>query len=150
MGYHKPLKDVLKNAQHYIALGNTEIYLDEDDPDLPWNDVSKVEEGSGYRLNGPTGFYCVAKREGLTLKWSVDFEGRDASGKGYSIFDRDRLRSVMLRLPAKAREELAKFLEAKVLPGVNKITAEWRETLNRQLDSEDCVRGLIAFAREQS
>lgn len=147
MGYHKSLQEVLKNAAHYVALGDTTIFLDDDDPDLPWGEVSAIEEGNGYRLHGPTGFRCVAKRDGLTLKWHVDFEGREANGKGYSMFDRERMRRVMSMLPLKARAELAAFMESKVLPGVTKITAEWREALNKQLDSEDCVRGLIAFAR---
>lgn len=147
MSFHKPLKQVLKSAEHYIALGQTEIYLDSDDPDLPWSDVTKIEAGGGYRLNGPIGFYCTAKKDGLTLKWSVDFESRDANGKGYSLFDRDRLRQTMQKLPPEARKSLALFLEKEVLPGVEKNTAEWREMLNRQVDSEDCVRGLIAFAR---
>lgn len=147
MSFYKTLKDVEKNAAHYIALDENEIYLDSDDPDLPWRDVTHVASGGGHRLNGPTGFYCFAERNGLTLKWSVDFEGRDASGKSYSLFDRDRLRITMQKLPPIARKALAAFLEEDVLPGVEKTTAEWRERLNRQLDSEDCVRGLIAFAR---
>jgi hypothetical protein len=145
--WHKSLKEVETNAAHYIALGELEIYLDEDDPDLPWQDVSHIVAGGGYRLNGPTGFYCIAERNGLTLKWSIDFECRDANGKGHSLFDRDRLRMTMQKLPPKARKALASFLEQEVLPGVEKTTAEWREYLNKQLDSEDCVRGLIAFAR---
>lgn len=147
MGWHKPLKDVLKSAPHYVALGQTEIFLDDDDPDLPWSDVADIVGGSGYRLNGPTGFYCIAKRDGLTLKWSIDFEGRDANGKSYHLFDRDRLRLTMGKLPPAARKKLAAWLDKEVLPGVEKVTAEWRDYLNRQLDSEDCVRGLIVFAR---
>ncbi len=147
MSYHKSVKDVLKNSSAYLAIGQSEIYLDDEDPDLPWSDVSHVEASCGYRLNGPTGFYAVARKDGLTLKWSVDFEKREANGKGYSLFDRDRLRSVMQKLPAGARRRLADLLEQKVLPGVEKVTAEWRDALNNQLDSEDCVRGLISFAR---
>lgn len=144
---YEKIGNVLKNAEHYTALGKTDIYLDSKDEDLPWGDVVRIESGGGYRLNGPTGFYAIAEKNGLTLRWSVDFEGRDSNGKGYSHFDRDRLRMTMQRLPAVARRELAKFLEREVLPGVQKISAEYREYLNRQLDSEDCVRGLIAFAR---
>lgn len=147
MSFHKPLKEVLKNAEHYIALGQTDIYLDSDDPDLPWSEVTKVEAGAAYRLNGPISFYCIAQKHGLTLKWSVDFESRDANGKGYSLFDRDRLRMTMQKMPAEARKSLARFLEKEVLPGVEKVTREYREYLNKQMDSEDCVRGLIAFAR---
>lgn len=149
MGFHKPLSEVLKNAPHYVALGQTEIYLDDDDPDLPWSDVSDIVSGCGYRLNGPTGFYAIAKCGDLTLKWSVDFEDRKANGSSVNLFDRERLRTVMEKLPPAARTKLANFLEREVLPGVQKITAEWRGYLNKQLDSEDCVRGLITYARAQ-
>jgi hypothetical protein len=147
MGWHKPVKEVLKNAPHYRALGQTEIYLDSDDPDLPWEDARDISEGSGVRLGGPTGFYVIAQRDGLNLKWSVDFEERGANGKSVHLFDRDRLREVMRKLPPVARQKLAAWLEDEVLPNVQKLTAEWRELLNRQADSEDCVRGLIADAR---
>lgn len=34
-----------------------------------------------------------------------------------------------------------------IMPDLQKRTEEWRGYLNRQQDSEDCVRGLIAYAR---
>lgn len=147
MGFYKPFKDVLKNSTHYVALGQTDIFLEESDPDLPWSEVVRVEAGGGYRLNGPTGFRCIAERDGLTFNWSVDFETREANGASVHLFDRDRMRMTMQKLPPKARKALADFMEKQVLPGVEKVTTEWRGYLNKQLDSEDCVRGLIEFAR---
>jgi hypothetical protein len=148
--WHKPVKDVLYNAEHYAAIGQTDIWLDENDPDLPWADVVEVSASGSYRLNGPNGFRCVAKRDGLTLQWSVDFETRGANGASVHMFDRDKLRAVMMRMPAPIRQKLATWMEAEVMPGIEKTTAEWREYLNRQLDSEDCVRGLIAYAKAPS
>lgn len=143
-------KKALSNAKHLIALGHTEVYLRDDD--LPWAIASDIEVGGGYRLNGPTGMYVIAKVEGLTFKWNVEFEKREANGHGYSLFDRERLRDVAMRLPESARRKFAKLLCEKVLPELQKRTAEFRETMNKQIDSEDCVRGLIAFAenREKS
>lgn len=52
----------------------------------------------------------------------------------------------MRRLPPPARRHFAKMLSTEVLPGIAKRSSEIREALNANLDSEDCVRGLIAFA----
>lgn len=141
--------DALSKAEHYVALEQTTVYLDEDDDGLPWDKVSGIEAGAGHRLNGPTSFYCIVRHAGLEFKWSVDFESRDANGKSYSLFDRPRLREVVLKLPVSARRQLADFLDREVLPGVQKTSAEWREIMNRQIDSEDCVRGLIYFASNE-
>jgi hypothetical protein len=134
----------LDNAKHLIALGQTEVYLR--DENVPWMMASDVEVGGCYRLNGPTGMYVIAKIEGLTFKWNVEFEKREANGHGYSLFDRKRLRDVAIRLPDSVRRKFAKLLSEKVLPELQKRTEEFREAMNKQIDSEDCVRGLIAFA----
>lgn len=145
MGGRKNLKEIRKNAEHYKALGETEIYIDEDDPDLPWNRVTKVIAGGAVRLSGPTGCYFVAQEDGLTLKWPVDFEARESNGSSTHLFDRERLRSVMDKLTVGGRYLFASFLAQEVMPAVLKCSAEWRSYLNRQLDSEDCLRGLIAY-----
>lgn len=134
----------LDNAEHLIALGQTTVYLRDDA--VPWVVASDVEVSGSYRFNGPCGMYVIAKVQGLTFKWSVDFERREANGLGYSLFDRDRLRDVARRLPDIARRKFAILLRDKVMPDLEKRTAELRESMNRQIDSEDCVRGLIAFA----
>lgn len=136
----------LKNAEHLKAIGETTVYLRGDK--FPWMVAKTVESGSAYRLNGPSGMYVIAEVEGITFKWNVDFEGRDANGRGVSLFDRDRLRDVAMKLPAPARAAFARLLAEQVLPGIEKNTSEIREALNKQLDSEDCVRGLIAFAAQ--
>jgi hypothetical protein len=116
------------------------------DGDYPWTIASDVEGGSSYRFNGPAGVYIIAKANGLTFKWNVDFEKRDANGKGYSLFDRERLRDVAMKLPPPVRYKFAEFLRDSVMPDLEKRTAELRDAMNKQIDSEDCVRGLIAFA----
>lgn len=136
----------LKNAAHYIAIGENEIYL-QDEP-FPWIAASDIEEGSGRRFNGPTGFYVIAVVEGLKFKWNVDFEGRDANGRGVSVFDRGRLRDVAGMLPPRVRKKLAEFLIARVIPDLAKRTEEIRAALNQQADSEDCVRGLVAYCND--
>jgi hypothetical protein len=134
----------LENAKHLIALGQTTVYLR--DGNYPWVIASDVEAGGAYRFNGPSGVYILAKAEGLTFKWNVDFEKREANGQGYSLFDRERLREVAMKLPEAARKKFAKFLRDAVMPDLEKRTGELRDAMNKQIDSEDCVRGLIAFA----
>lgn len=141
--------DAIAKAKNYIAIGQTRIWLDEADPELPWQKVDAIETGGGYRFNGPTGVRLTVNEAGLELHWSVDFEKREANGSGYSLFDRDRLRDVMMKLPRSTRIKFAAFLENEALPDLVKRTNEYREALNKQADSEDCVRGLIEFGRRQ-
>ena len=131
-------------AEHLKALGETTVHIDE--KGAPWHKAEDVECGGSFRLNGPTGCYIIARDAGLTFKWSVDFEKREANGASVSLFDRDRLRDIAMKLPPAARQKFADLLVDKVLPPLEKRTQEIRDYLNQQHDSEDCVRGLIAFA----
>lgn len=140
------IAEALAKAEHLKALGQTEIYLYRDQPDFPYDKVTQVKSGSSYRLSGPSSCALYAEIDGITFRMSVDFEGVDANGRGVSLFDRDRLRELMMKLPDAARKSFADMLRAEVLPGMAKRSAEIRDGLRSQLDSEDCVRGLIAFA----
>lgn len=139
-------KHALANKEHYIALGMDTVWLDDGADDLPWSSVTRVGPGAGYRFAGPCGARFSAVIDGLTFTWCVEFEGRDANGKGVSMFDRPRLRKTIARLPPAARFRFASFLLEEVLPDLSKRTEEVRESLNAQEDSMDCVRGLIRFA----
>ena len=144
-------EQALENAEHLVALGETTIYLYRDRAgDFPYDKVTRVESGSTHRLSGPSSCYLFAEDAGLTFKLSVDFERPDANGRGVSLFDRDRLRALMLKLPDAARRSFAELLETEVMPGLVKRTREIRDALQEQADSEDCVRGLIAFAKEDA
>lgn len=149
MGFYTPFNDALAKAEHYVALGQTEIHLDKNDPNLPWDSVVEIESGGSFRLNGPSGFRVIAKTGGLIFIWYVDFEGPGANGQSYYLFNRDHLHETMRKLPPAARKKLADWMETDVLPGVEAITAQWRGHLNNQIKSEDCVREMIAFARAQ-
>jgi hypothetical protein len=143
--------EAIEKADHLIALGETTIYLYRDKAEgFPYDKVVSVETGSSYRLGGPSSCALIAADGGLTFRLNVDFEESDANGRGVSLFDRDRLRGVMLKLPPKARASFAAMLEGEVLKGLTERTNEIREALRAQADSEDCVRGLIAFARAAS
>ena len=139
--------DAIEKAEHLIALDQTAVYL-RGDADFPFDKAIDVVSGSSYRLSGPSSAYIIAQDGGLQFKLNVEFEGRDANGRGVSLFDRDRLRELMMKLPAPARKKFADMLAGEVLSGMMKRTQEIREALRAQADSEDCVRGLIAFAEQ--
>lgn len=138
--------EALAKRDHLIALGERRVSLKNDAADLPWQNISKVEASGSFRFSGPCGARFIVEDRGLTFNWSVDFEHRNANGKGVSLFDRDRLRETMRRMSSGGRYLFGAFLEDAVLPELAKRTAEIRIALNQQADSEDCVRGLIAFA----
>lgn len=138
----------LEKAEHLIALGDTTIHL-RDDSGFPFEKVTQVEAGNSWRLSGPSGCYLIFEEAGLTFKLSVDFENRDANGRSASDFDRARLRELMLKLSPAARLSFAEMLETQVLPPMAERTEEFRQVMLRQADSEDCVRGLIAFAQTE-
>jgi len=148
MIWNKPYEWVKENTTHLAAVGETDILIDA--ATAPWDKATKVVSGGAHRFCGPVGIYVVAQEGPITIRWSVDFEYRDANGKGVSLFERDRLRDVMRKLPPKARQSFADFLSAEVMPDLEKRTGEIREALNKQSDSEDCVRGLIAFASQKT
>jgi hypothetical protein len=140
--------EAITKATHLKALGQTTVYL-YSDTDFPYDKVHSVEAGSSWRLGGPSSCYLDALVAGLTLKLSVDFESRDANGRGVSLFERDRLRNLFLKLPPKPRRDFADLLERECLPGLMARRTQLQTALSEQADSEDCVRGLILFAREK-
>jgi hypothetical protein len=143
-------RQAVAKAEHLIALGETDVYLYRDFGDFPYDNIVRVETGSSYRLNGPTSCYLIAEDAGLTFKVSVDFEGPEANGSGRSQFDADKLRELALKLPPPARAMFADMLAREVLPPLVERTNEYRKAMRQQADSEDCVRGLIAFAEQES
>ena len=138
----------IANAERLLAEGHDTVYIDPDG--APWNKADRVEVGDMCRFNSPVNFYVVACERGLTLKWLVEMESRAADGRDAYWFDRDRLREVALKLPHSARTSLASLLVKKVLPDVQRQTSKMRQKLNIQLDSEECIRGLIASANTES
>lgn len=143
------LADALDKRDALDALGQ-EAWVKDDAPDLPWKLIHTVESGAEYRLNGPVGIRLIATVNSLNVHWHVNFERREANGTGRSDFDREHLRDVIMQMKPLMRHRFALFLREHVLSGLLKTTTEIRNALNKQLDSEDCVRGLIAYANEET
>ncbi|MGO8211864.1 hypothetical protein ACC782_33830 [Rhizobium ruizarguesonis] len=125
-----------KLAEHYLAVGQNEIYLDEEHDDLPWDHAVSVVAGGSYRLNGLSSARVIAKHDsGLTFTWHFDFEGSDANGTGVNQFDAQKMLGIASKMPPKVREQFASLLNLEVWPSVRKRTDEIREALRKQEDS---------------
>lgn len=139
----------IANKDALVAIGQTDVYLYGDNAkDVPWGQVTDIEVGSSCRLSGPASARMIAVVDGLKFSWSLDFEESGANGSSVSLFDRDGLREAMRKLPPKMRKKFGDLLLSEVLPPLQARTKEFREYLNKQIDSEDCLRGLIFFAND--
>ncbi|MEZ2132499.1 MULTISPECIES: hypothetical protein [unclassified Sinorhizobium] len=132
-------------AEHYKAIGQTEIYLDSDDEDLPWHLATSVAAGGSYRLNGPSSARVNAHDydAGLTFTWHFDFEGRDANGTGVNQFSADAMLGAARKLPPHAREQFAKLLHDEVWPAAKKHTDDIRDALRKQEDSMQILQSIM-------
>lgn len=139
----------LANKDALISIGQTEVYLYGDNAkDAPWDRATDIDVGGTYRLSGPACARVTAEIDGLKFSWSLEFEERGANGSSVSLFDRNGLREAMRKLPPKIRKKFGDLLVRDVLPAMQARTKEFREYLNKQIDSEDCLRGLIFFAND--
>lgn len=149
----KTIPEYIALAEHYIAIGSSDIYLyrDTDIPKEVWDLASSADSGGTWRLNGPSSVRFSAPHPcGLTFSWSVDFEGRDANGSGVHQFDRERLREVMLMLPKDGAKSFASMLESQVLPPLKQRSKELSEAMNKQMDSYSAALSLVEWAKEMA
>ncbi|POO54368.1 hypothetical protein CPJ18_02400 [Agrobacterium rosae] len=131
-------------AEHYLAIGQRDVWLEDDDPNLPWDKVTDVKAGGGYRLNGPTGVRIESSDPaGLTFLWFADFESRDANGSSINQFDRVAMLNMARRLPPQAREKFAQFLTDEVLPAVQQRTAEFEDQMKKQRESLEILQSIV-------
>jgi hypothetical protein len=129
----QPWREVVQQAEHYLAIGQTEIFIDTASfSDLPWEFVTTLRPGGTHRLDMDTSVWVAADHpSGLTLRWSFDIERRSADGKGYYEIDTETVRLVMWALQPTARPQFREYL----LDCANKVAAkahEWREITARQ------------------
>ena len=126
--------EVKKKAAALRELGETSIYLEKDDPCLPWGHVTKVEPGGSHRLDIATSvvFHATCPETKLDLRWFFDIEGRDANGKGHYEIDAAACMEVTGKLPAEAKETWRSYL----LGCAEKVRAkgmEWRAIADKQM-----------------
>ncbi|WP_156765745.1 hypothetical protein [Rhizobium leucaenae] len=137
-------------AEHYLAIGQSEIYIDDNSDDVPWHLAASVKEGGSYRLNGPASARVTAAHEsGLTFTWHFDFEGRDANGSGVNQFSAEAMLGAARKLPDAAREQFAQMLHDKVLPAVRKNTDNLRDALRKQEGSLGVLQAIMVSVGKQ-
>lgn len=135
--------EIIPQAEHYLAIGETEIHLDSKDDDLPWGSVTGVTTGGTYRLNGPSSVRVTAAHEsGLSFSWFIDFEGPDANGTGVNQFCSETMLGAASKMPAGAREQFSDLLSKEVWPAVRKRTDEIRDALRKQEDSLSILQSI--------
>ncbi len=101
-------QDILAKAEHYIAIGYTEINLwDGDDDDRPWDLVNNVIKGSLTRCEVEVSLHFKALHPcGLLFAWIEHIEPCDANGTGYLQPDIDRLVTILAQIPEAARPSM--------------------------------------------
>lgn len=136
--------DCVRNAEHYLAIGQTDIYLDSNDDDLPWHLAVDCGAGGSYRLNGPSSARVTAAHEsGLSFRWHFDFEGREANGTGVNQFDSASMLANAAKMPVAVREKFSAFLTKEVWPEVRKRTDEVRDALRKQEESLQVLQSIM-------
>ncbi|PDT76946.1 hypothetical protein [Sinorhizobium sp. BJ1] len=142
--------EIIPLVEHYLAIGEKEIYLDGNDRDLPWGDVKSVITGGCFRLNGPSSARAIAPHEsGLTFTWFIDFEGNDANGTGTNQFSAENMLGAASKMPAEACAEFARMLAKEVWPAVKKNTDDIRDALRRQEDSLAILQSIMISVGKQ-
>ncbi len=102
------LSDAIKNAEHHLAIGNHEIYLSEEP--YPWIYVNDVTEGGVHRMDCTTSVYVYAAHPcGITFRWNVNLEKKDANGKGFYCIDTETITITRHRLANTSAYALRKY-----------------------------------------
>lgn len=109
----KSWKDIDAQAEHYKAIGQTEIYLSRYDgcEEYPWEFVTKCEGGSSHRLDISTDINFYAKvPSGLMFRWFHDIEPRSANGSGSYHIDTLGIKAIFPLIPRVALASLKEYL----------------------------------------
>lgn len=130
---HKTFSEIQSKAEHYKALGQTEIYLDGKCPDFPWHLVTRCEPGGSHRLEIHTDvwFYAHDPESGLDFRWSFDIEPRSANGVGTYQIDSAGCREVFAKLPPAALVSFRKYL-SDCSVAVAKRAREYHDAASKQ------------------
>ena len=77
-------REAVKIAEHYLAIGQSEVYLGGDNTtDYPWDFCISVEPGGSHRLDIDTSVWFRGSHpSGLEFRWSFHIEPHSANGTG--------------------------------------------------------------------
>ena len=137
--------DVVKNAKHFLAIGQTEVWL-RDKSDFPWGEATSLNDGGAWRSDLQVTYNIAAKLKcGVTVMWSLDLEDRDANGSHEFRIDTDAIDEAMRRLPQAVATQLANKLKL-AIEATEKRGAEYREAATRQFAMAGMIRNSISKA----
>ena len=137
-------QDAVREAEALLRLGQAVVYLDDEDPGLPWGLVDSIEPGGTHRSGIQVNCITTAPHpSGGTFRRFVTIESREADGKGYYMIDVAGCRRVAGLLPLKARREFGAYL-ADCAAKVAARGAEFLEVAQRQLRMGEDLRQLAA------
>jgi hypothetical protein len=138
-------KDAVKKSAHYLAVGQSDIYLYGDSGDYPWEYAVSAEAGCTHRIDIATSISFKAQHpSGLSFRWSFDIEGRNANGASTYEIDAKAVAAMMSKVPTKVRTQLTKYFET-CADAVEKHANTYLEAANRQFGD---ARILRSFANQ--
>ena len=131
-----------RKAEHYKAIGQTEIYLGSDSADIPWHLATEFEIGGSHRLEIYTSvWFRGTGKSGLSYRWSFDLEPHRANGHGYYMLDTDGIRAALRMLPAPVAKQFAQYLR-ECAKAVDKKADEWESITKRQRTTASALNAL--------
>lgn len=143
------LKDAIEKAEHYKAIGHTEICLADKAGLKPWKFATSVKDGLSMRLGVPTSFKVSAQHPcGLTFYWYEDLENNDANGTGTLAVAQESMRVFVRKLPLVARETFSLLLKEKILHEAVARADEISAASERQQASVKCLQELYRFCEQ--
>lgn len=131
-------------AEHYIALGQEEVYLYKPE-NPPWDLVTAAKTGGMTRHGIETGLEFTATHpSGLSFRWLVDLEERDANGRPGLRFDIPRIAAMIENIPLEMRQRVRECLAK----GADTASQQGNESLVFAQNLLGQAATLRAFIRE--
>lgn len=139
----RTLKDIEALAEHYLAIGEREVFLgDKYTRDRPWDRVTRVEVGSTHRIDMVVSVdFYVESPSGITVSWAQSLERRDANGSSYYDIDTEALGFIMENLPEEPKQQLREILSRSARAVLVKAQ-EYLDTSNRQAEYARALMGM--------
>ena len=135
-------KKAIANAEHYVALGQRNVYLSKDDDEYPWEYVTTCDSGSCMRGSVHIGCSFTAPHScGLTFHWEVEFGPYTANAGALYQFDTDKMREVRDALPEQIRDQFAAYVRD-VMGTIEDWAGEYQDALDKITAS---LRGMKAL-----
>lgn len=138
-------QDAVKNAEHYLAIGEKDIHLF-GETDFPWEFATEVEPGCGYRYNIPTGLSFTGVHPcGLKFRWSLELEKKGSNGASGFQIDIERLRGVAVKVSDKVRSQMETHFR-ETAKAVRAQADEYQAAADKQYSTANQLERIMALA----